>query len=88
MGEIDIKRQAPNVAYENVGPKCVRHFQDPNNKRCDKQAISRLDQQSSRHYYIIGSVVGPHPYPDMVARFKVSSLKIKTQLLEKKEQKT
>jgi tryptophan synthase beta subunit len=40
-------------------------------------------------YYIIGSVVGPHPYPDMVARFQsVVSEEIKTQLLEKKEEKT
>jgi tryptophan synthase beta chain len=39
-------------------------------------------------YYIIGSVVGPHPYPDMVARFQsVVSEEIKIQLLEKKEEK-
>lgn len=36
-------------------------------------------------HYIIGSVVGPHPYPEMVARFQsVISAEIKTQLLEKR----
>jgi tryptophan synthase beta chain len=35
-------------------------------------------------HYIIGSVVGPHPFPDMVARFQsVISQEIRTQLLEK-----
>jgi tryptophan synthase beta chain len=38
-------------------------------------------------YYIIGSVVGPHPYPDMVARFQSVVSEEKIQLLEKKEEK-
>jgi tryptophan synthase beta chain len=41
---------------------------------------------TSRHHYIIGSVVGPHPYPDMVARFQ-SVVSEEIQLLEKKEEK-
>jgi tryptophan synthase beta subunit len=39
MGEIDIKRQAPNVAYENARAEVRPHFQDPNNKRCDNETI-------------------------------------------------
>jgi tryptophan synthase beta chain len=90
MGMGDIKRQAPNVArMKMLGAEVRPHFQDPKTKRCDKTtSYSRLDQQSSRHHYIIGSVVGPHPYPDTGSFSKCHLSEIKTQLLEKKEQKT
>ena len=50
-----------------------------------RNLISFLCQLNFKYIYIIGSVVGPHPYPDMVARFQsVISEEIKSQLLEKK----
>jgi tryptophan synthase beta chain len=69
-------------------PKFAQHFQE-NLKRCYKRSIRDWINNPVDTYYIIGSVVGPHPYPDMVARFQsVVSEEIKIQLLEKKEEKT
>jgi tryptophan synthase beta chain len=68
-------------------PKFAQHFQVLNLKRC-YEAIRDWINNPVDTYYIIGSVVGPHPYPDMVARFQsVVSEEIKIQLLEKKEEK-
>jgi tryptophan synthase beta chain len=48
-------------------------------------SYSRLDNNPVDTYYIIGSVVGPHPYPDMVARFQIGYFKeIKRTVLEKR----
>ena len=86
MGEIDIKRQAPNVARmkmlgAEVRPACSgsKTLKDATN-----EAIRDWINNPEDTYYIIGSVVGPHPYPDMVARFQsVISKEIKMQLAEK-----
>jgi tryptophan synthase beta chain len=86
MGEIDIKRQAPNVArMKMLGAKVVpatsgsKTLKDATNEAIRDWINNPLDT-----HYIIGSVVGPHPYPDMVARFQsVISEEIKTQLKEK-----
>ena len=86
MGEVDIKRQAPNVArMKLLGAKVVpatcgsKTLKDATN-----EAIRDWINNSHNTHYIIGSVVGPHPYPDMVARFQsVISSEIKKQLLEK-----
>jgi tryptophan synthase beta chain len=86
MGEIDIKRQAPNVArMKMLGAKVVpatsgsKTLKDATNEAIRDWINNPLDT-----HYIIGSVVGPHPYPDMVARFQsVISEEIKTQLNEK-----
>jgi tryptophan synthase beta chain len=86
MGEIDIKRQAPNVArMKLLGSKVVpatcgsKTLKDATN-----EAIRDWINNSHNTHYIIGSVVGPHPYPDMVARFQsVISEEIKKQLVEK-----
>ncbi len=86
MGEIDIERQAPNVArMKMLGAKVVpaksgsRTLKDATNEAIRDWINNPLDT-----HYIIGSVVGPHPYPDMVARFQaVISEEIKVQLKEK-----
>jgi len=86
MGEIDIDRQAPNVArMKMLGATVVpaksgsRTLKDATNEAIRDWINNPVDT-----HYIIGSVVGPHPYPDMVARFQaVISEEIKIQLKEK-----
>ena len=86
MGEIDIKRQAPNVARMKMLGAEVRPALSGSRtlKDATNEAIRDWINNPVDTYYIIGSVVGPHPYPDMVARFQsVISKEIKWQLLEK-----
>ena len=86
MGEIDIKRQAPNVARMKMLGAEVRPAISGSRtlKDATNEAIRDWINNPVDTYYIIGSVVGPHPYPDMVARFQsVISKEIKSQLLEK-----
>ena len=86
MGEIDIKRQAPNVARMKMLGAEVRPALSGSRtlKDATNEAIRDWINNPTDTYYIIGSVVGPHPYPDMVARFQsVISKEIKQQLLEK-----
>jgi tryptophan synthase beta chain len=86
MGEIDIKRQAPNVARMKMLGAEVRPASSGSKtlKDATNEAIRDWINNPVDTYYIIGSVVGPHPYPDMVARFQsVISKEIKSQLLEK-----
>jgi tryptophan synthase beta chain len=86
MGEIDIKRQAPNVARMKMLGAEVRPALSGSKtlKDATNEAIRDWINNPVDTYYIIGSVVGPHPYPDMVARFQsVISKEIKIQLLEK-----
>ena len=86
MGEVDIKRQAPNVARMKMLGAEVRPALSGSKtlKDATNEAIRDWINNPKDTYYIIGSVVGPHPYPDMVARFQsVISAEIKTQLLEK-----
>ncbi len=86
MGEVDIKRQAPNVArMKMLGATVVPATSGSKTlKDATNEAIRDWINHPENTYYIIGSVVGPHPYPDMVARFQaVISEEIKKQLLEK-----
>lgn len=86
MGEVDIKRQAPNVARMKMLGAEVRPALSGSRtlKDATNEAIRDWINNPEDTYYIIGSVVGPHPYPDMVARFQsVISSEIKSQLLEK-----
>lgn len=84
MGEVDIKRQAPNVArMKMLGAKVVpatsgsKTLKDATNEAMRDWINNPVDT-----HYIIGSVVGPHPYPDMVALFQsVISEETKKQLL-------
>ena len=86
MGEKDIERQAPNVArMQMLGAKVVPAVSGSKTlKDATNEAIRDWINNPVDTHYIIGSVVGPHPYPDMVARFQsVISQEIKKQLLEK-----
>ncbi len=86
MGEIDIKRQAPNVArMKMLGATVVPAISGSKTlKDATNEAIRDWINNPIDTHYIIGSVVGPHPYPDMVARFQsVISEEIKIQLNEK-----
>ncbi|WP_447637384.1 tryptophan synthase subunit beta [Flavobacterium microcysteis] len=85
MGEIDIERQAPNVARMKMLGAEVRPATSGSKtlKDATNEAIRDWINNPEDTFYIIGSVVGPHPYPDMVARFQsVISEEIKTQLME------
>lgn len=86
MGEIDIERQAPNVARMKMLGAEVRPAISGSKtlKDATNEAIRDWISNPIDTFYIIGSVVGPHPYPDMVARFQsVISEEIKSQLIEK-----
>jgi tryptophan synthase beta chain len=86
MGAIDIERQAPNVARMKMLGAEVRPATSGSKtlKDATNEAIRDWINNPENTYYIIGSVVGPHPYPDMVARFQaVISEEIKQQLEEK-----
>lgn len=83
MGEVDIKRQAPNVARMKMLGAEVRPALSGSKtlKDATNEAIRDWINNPTNTHYIIGSVVGPHPYPDMVARFQaVISHEIKAQL--------
>jgi tryptophan synthase beta chain len=85
MGEKDIQRQAPNVArMKMLGAKVVPAISGSKTlKDATNEAIRDWINNPSDTYYLIGSVVGPHPYPDMVARFQsVISSEMKIQLKE------
>lgn len=86
MGEIDIKRQAPNVARMKMLGAEVRAAQSGSKtlKDATNEAIRDWIANPEDTYYLIGSVVGPHPYPDMVAKFQsIISKEMQLQLEEK-----
>ncbi len=86
MGAVDIERQAPNVARMKMLGATVRPAMSGSRtlKDATNEAIRDWINNPVNTHYIIGSVVGPHPYPDMVARFQsVISEETKKQLLEK-----
>ena len=86
MGEKDIERQAPNVARMKMLGATVIPAKSGSKtlKDATNEAIRAWINEPNETHYIIGSVVGPHPYPDMVARFQsVISEEIKKQLKEK-----
>jgi tryptophan synthase beta chain len=72
MGEKDIERQAPNVArMKMLGATVVPATSGSKTlKDATNEAIRAWINNPVDTHYIIGSVVGPHPYPDMVARFQ------------------
>jgi tryptophan synthase beta subunit len=85
MGEIDIERQAPNVQrMEFLGAKVIPAI---SGSKTLKDATNEAIRHWINHpdaYYLIGSVVGPHPYPEIVAHFQsIISKEIQTQLLAK-----
>ncbi|SFD68419.1 tryptophan synthase subunit beta [Thermophagus xiamenensis] len=86
MGEIDIKRQAPNVARMKMLGAEVRAATSGSRtlKDATNEAIRDWIAHPTETYYLIGSVVGPHPYPDLVARLQsIISEESKQQFREK-----
>ncbi|MEM6316465.1 MAG: tryptophan synthase subunit beta [Bacteroidota bacterium] len=86
MGAIDIERQAPNVSRMRMLGAEVRPALSGSKtlKDATNEAIRDWINNPEDTHYIIGSAIGPHPYPDMVTRFQsVISEEIKGQLKEK-----
>lgn len=87
MGAVDIERQAPNVArMKMMGATVVAANSGSKTlKDATNEALRDWINNPVDTHYIIGSVVGPHPYPDMVARFQsIISQEAKKQLMEKR----
>ncbi len=85
MGALDVSRQAPNVKkMKMLGAEVVPvHSGNKTLKDATNEAMRDWISNPVDTHYIIGSVVGPHPYPDMVARFQsIISAEMKSQLLE------
>ncbi len=85
MGEVDIKRQAPNVArMKMLGAKVVSAVSGSKTlKDATNEAMRDWINNPVDTHYIIGSVVGPHPYPDLVAKFQsIISFETRKQLKE------
>ena len=83
MGAVDVARQSPNVEKMKMLGAEVRPVQSGSKtlKDATNEAIRDWINNPVDTHYIIGSVVGPHPYPDMVARFQsVISEEIRVQL--------
>ena len=86
MGEMDMQRQKPNVERMRILGAEVRPARSGSKtlKDATNEAMRDWINNPVDTYYIIGSVVGPHPYPDLVAKFQsVISEEIKWQLKEK-----
>lgn len=85
MGQVDIERQRPNVERMRIlGAKVVPAVSgNMTLKDATNEAMRHWINNPTDTHYIIGSVVGPHPYPDMVARFQsVISAEMRAQLQE------
>jgi tryptophan synthase beta chain len=85
MGQVDIERQRPNVERMRIlGAKVVPALSgNMTLKDATNEAMRHWINNPTDTHYIIGSVVGPHPYPDMVTRFQsVISEEMKKQLTE------
>jgi tryptophan synthase beta chain len=85
MGDIDMARQKPNVERMKILGAEVRPASSGSKtlKDATNEAMRHWIAHPNDTHYIIGSVVGPHPYPDMVARFQsVISKEIQSQLQE------
>jgi len=84
MGEIDIQRQAPNVArMQFLGAEVIPAVSGSKTLKDATNEAIRYWINNPNSYYLIGSVVGPHPYPQMVAEFQsIISEEIQSQLLK------
>ncbi len=86
MGEVDMKRQKPNVErMKLLGAQVIPALSGSRTlKDATNEAMRHWINNPVDTHYIIGSVVGPHPYPDMVTRFQsIISEEIQWQLEEK-----
>ncbi|HEX2935186.1 MAG TPA: tryptophan synthase subunit beta [Bacteroidales bacterium] len=85
MGETDVKRQMPNVLrMKMLGAEVIPAMSGNRTlKDAGNEAIRDWINNPEDTFYLIGSVVGPHPYPDMVAKLQaIVSEEIKWQLKE------
>jgi tryptophan synthase beta chain len=85
MGKVDMERQRPNVERMRIlGAQVIPALSGSMTlKDATNEAMRHWINNPTDTHYIIGSVVGPHPYPDMVTRFQsVISDEIKKQLTE------
>ena len=85
MGAVDVERQAPNVKkMRMLGAEVIPAISGNQTlKDATNEAMRDWINNPVDTHYIIGSVVGPHPYPDMVARFQsVISEEMRWQLEE------
>lgn len=85
MGETDVKRQMPNVLrMKMLGAKVIPAMSGNRTlKDAGNEAFRDWINNPSETHYLLGSVVGPHPYPDMVARFQaIISEEMRWQLKE------
>jgi tryptophan synthase beta chain len=84
MGEVDIERQAPNVErMKMLGAEVIPATSGSKTLKDATNEAIRYWINNPESYYLIGSVVGPHPYPDLVARLQsIISTEIKAQLAE------
>jgi tryptophan synthase beta chain len=85
MGKVDMERQRPNVERMRIlGATVVPALSGSMTlKDATNEAMRHWINNPTETHYIIGSVVGPHPYPDMVSRFQsIISEEIKKQLQE------
>lgn len=90
MGAVDIKRQKPNVEkMQMLGARVVPvNSGSKTLKDATNEALRDWITNPNDTHYLIGSVVGPHPFPDMVARFqRVIGEEIRAQLMEQENQK-
>ncbi len=86
MGKTDVERQLPNVKKMEMLGATVIPVTSGNMtlKDATNEAIRDWCSHPEDTHYVIGSTIGPHPYPDMVARLQsVIGKEIKRQLLEK-----
>ena len=85
MGEVDMARQRPNVERMRMLGATIEPATSGSKtlKDATNEAMRHWINNPTETHYIIGSVVGPHPYPDMVGRFQsVISEEIRNQLTE------
>lgn len=85
MGQVDMERQKPNVERMRIlGATVVPAVSGSMTlKDATNEAMRHWISNPTDTHYIIGSVVGPHPYPDMVARFQsVISSEMRNQLID------
>jgi tryptophan synthase beta chain len=86
MGKVDMERQKPNVERMRILGAEVRPATSGSQtlKDATNEAMRHWISNPDDTHYIIGSVVGPHPYPDMVARLQaIISEEMRWQLKEK-----
>lgn len=91
MGAVDVARQKPNVEkIEMLGARVVPvHSGSKTLKDATNDAMRDWIANPRDTHYLIGSAVGPHPFPDMVARFQsVIGREIRSQLLDQEGRKS